>query len=172
MREQTASECAARMSEEGVPAAKVETAYYADVCYVGQAHYLEIPLDLSDPARAIARLFDAFCLRYDQVYGHHTRNPARFVNLRVVQRAANAADGSFSGSGGKASRASADNGDRTGRAHLLTEALGKPACLFRSRRKLELLKLKIPPNQSFNAPLQPSERPTRRANHRFCITRS
>lgn len=106
-----ADECAARMKEEGVAAAAIQTTCYADVCYVGQAHYLEVPLDMSEPAKLVERLFDEFCRRYDQVYGHHTRNPARFVNLRVVQRAANAARGSLSGSG-RATKDSADKGTR------------------------------------------------------------
>ena len=106
------AECAARMAEEGVRPETVQTTCYADVCYVGQAHHIEVPMDMSDPARLVERLFDEFCRRYDQVYGHHTRNPARFVNLRVVQRAANAAEGSLSGSGGRATKASAAKGER------------------------------------------------------------
>ena len=39
----------------------------------------------------MASLYEAFCRLYDQVYGHHTQSPARFVNLRVVQRAPNRA---------------------------------------------------------------------------------
>ena len=58
------------------------------------------------------RLFDAFCLRYDQVYGHHTRNPARFVNLRVVQRAANRADAISPAAGGAKPGTAADKGSR------------------------------------------------------------
>jgi N-methylhydantoinase A len=86
-----AAECSARMREEGVPADAVTTSCYADVCYVGQAHHIEVALDIDTPDTLVATLYEAFCRHYDQVYGHHTRSPARFVNLRVVQRAPNRA---------------------------------------------------------------------------------
>ena len=86
---QLAADCAARMREEGVAPDAVATTYYADVCYVGQAHHIEVPMEMADPPALIGALFEEFCRRYDQVYGHHTRSPARFVNLRVVQRASN-----------------------------------------------------------------------------------
>jgi N-methylhydantoinase A/oxoprolinase/acetone carboxylase beta subunit len=88
---QLAAECAARMREEGVPADAVATTCYADVCYVGQAHHIEVPLATDAPETLVATLYEAFCVLYDQMYGHHTRAPARFVNLRVVQRAPNRA---------------------------------------------------------------------------------
>lgn len=88
---QLAAECAARMREEGVPADAVTTACYADVCYVGQAHHIEVPLAIDTPDTLVATLYEAFCGLYGQMYGHHTRAPARFVNLRVVQRAPNRA---------------------------------------------------------------------------------
>ena len=88
---QLTAECAARMRAEGVPADAVTTTCYADVCYVGQAHHIEVPLPIDDPATLVASLYAAFCILYDQVYGHHTQSPARFVNLRVVQRAPNRA---------------------------------------------------------------------------------
>ncbi len=86
-----AAECSTRMREEGVPADAVITSCYADVCYVGQAHHIEVALDIETPATLVATLYEAFCRHYDLVYGHHTRSPARFVNLRVVQRAPNRA---------------------------------------------------------------------------------
>ena len=82
-----ADECAGRMRDEGIAADTVSTACYADVCYAGQAHHLEVPLATHAPQSMLAVLYDDFCDRYDQVHGHHTRAPARFVNLRVVQRA-------------------------------------------------------------------------------------
>ncbi|MBL8384524.1 MAG: hydantoinase/oxoprolinase family protein [Burkholderiales bacterium] len=86
-----AAECASRMRDEGVAGDAAATTCYADVCYVGQAHYLEVPLAVHAPQDMLATLYDDFCARYDQVHGHHTRAPARFVNLRVVQRAPNRA---------------------------------------------------------------------------------
>lgn len=89
--ERLAAECAGRMREEKVAGAAVETVYFADVCYVGQAHHMEVRLDFSDPARLIERAYQRFCAQHDQIYGHHTQSPARFVNLRAVQRAKTAA---------------------------------------------------------------------------------
>ena len=88
---QLSAECAARMREEGVASDGVTTTCYADVCYVGQAHHIEVALAIDDPATLVSSLYEAFCVLYDQMYGHHTRSPARFVNLRVVQRSANRA---------------------------------------------------------------------------------
>ena len=84
-----AVQCAERMREEGVAPDRVTTTCYADVCYVGQAHHIEVPMTIDDTDALVAGLYERFCVLYDQVYGHHTGAPARFVNLRVVQRAAN-----------------------------------------------------------------------------------
>ena len=84
-----AADCIERMREEGVPAEAVHTSYFADVCYVGQAHHIEVPLQLERPDTMLSEVYESFCALHDQVYGHSTRSPARFVNLRVVQRAAN-----------------------------------------------------------------------------------
>jgi len=81
------SQCEARMAQESRGGAAVETLYFADVCYVGQSHYLEVPLDLSDPPSVIARCFENFVRLHEQIYGHATQSPARFVNLRAVLRA-------------------------------------------------------------------------------------
>jgi N-methylhydantoinase A/oxoprolinase/acetone carboxylase beta subunit len=78
--------CSALMKAEGVPADATTTRRYADVCYKGQAHYVEVPVSLSAPD-AVARLYEEFCSLYEQHYGHHTKAPARVVNLRVVQQA-------------------------------------------------------------------------------------
>ena len=90
---QLAQECAARMREEGIAESAVETACHGDICYVGQAHHIEVLLDLSDPGLLLDRAYEQFCTLHDRVYGHSTRSPARFVNLRVVQRSANPAPG-------------------------------------------------------------------------------
>lgn len=80
------AQCAALMKAEDVMARTTSTRYYADVCYIGQAHYVEVPITLDAPDVA-ARAYEEFCSLYEQHYGHHTRSPARIVNLRVVQRA-------------------------------------------------------------------------------------
>jgi N-methylhydantoinase A/oxoprolinase/acetone carboxylase beta subunit len=78
--------CADLMRSEEVIAESVETQYLADVCYVGQAHYVEVPVSLgsSDAGTGIYR---EFCSVYEQLYGHHMQTPARVVNIRVVQQA-------------------------------------------------------------------------------------
>ncbi|MGE0799709.1 MAG: hydantoinase/oxoprolinase family protein [Lautropia sp.] len=110
-----AAECAARMRAEGVAETAVETTCYADVCYVGQAHHIEVPLDVAAPDRLLAQAYQQFCTLHDRVYGHSTRSPARFVNLRVVQRAANAAPESAAPAGSvrpPAARGDARKGSR------------------------------------------------------------
>jgi N-methylhydantoinase A len=80
--------CAALMAAENVPAAAVETSYAADICYIGQSYALEVPFTLDDPAGITERVYADFGRIYAQIYGHDTRAPAQFVNLRVVQRVA------------------------------------------------------------------------------------
>lgn len=88
--DQLAAQCAARMRAEGVAPDTVQTTCYADVCYVGQAHHIEVALEVADPAQLVARAYERFRSLHDQIYGHSTAGPARFVNLRVVQRAPSA----------------------------------------------------------------------------------
>ena len=78
--------CTTLMEIERVDAAEVVISYFADMCYVGQAYHLEVPLDLSahDP---LARLYEDFLDVHDRVFGHSTRSPGRIVNLRAVHRA-------------------------------------------------------------------------------------
>jgi N-methylhydantoinase A/oxoprolinase/acetone carboxylase beta subunit len=76
--------CARLMRSEGVPAADTHILYFADVCYVGQAYHLEIPVRTeADPIEALYRDFLA---AHDRVYGHSTEGPARIVNLRSIHR--------------------------------------------------------------------------------------
>jgi N-methylhydantoinase A/oxoprolinase/acetone carboxylase beta subunit len=77
--------CARLMRSEGVPAQRTQVFYFADVCYVGQAYHLEIPLrpDATDPTEALYR---DFLVAHDRVYGHSTEGPARIVNLRSIHR--------------------------------------------------------------------------------------
>jgi N-methylhydantoinase A len=79
-------QCAALMAAEKVGAATVSIHYLADVCYVGQAYTLEVPLLLDQPD-PIRRLYDDFLSAHDRVYGHATPTPARIVNIRAVHRA-------------------------------------------------------------------------------------
>jgi N-methylhydantoinase A/oxoprolinase/acetone carboxylase beta subunit len=79
--------CARLMRSEGVPAGQTHILYFADVCYVGQAYHLEIPLRI-DAANPIETLYRDFLAAHDRIYGHSTEGPARIVNLRSIHRSA------------------------------------------------------------------------------------
>jgi N-methylhydantoinase A/oxoprolinase/acetone carboxylase beta subunit len=74
------------MAAEKVRTADVAIGYFADVCYIGQSYYLEIPLD-PDDADPAGRLYRDFLEAHDRVYGHSVENPARIVGVRTVHRA-------------------------------------------------------------------------------------
>jgi N-methylhydantoinase A len=79
--------CAALIAQESVAPGEVARHYFADVCYAGQAYYLEVPfvLDAPDP---FAALTAAFYAAHDRTYGFAPAAPVRLVNLRAVHRAA------------------------------------------------------------------------------------
>ncbi len=58
----------------------------ADVGYMGQSHYIEVPIDLA-AADALGRLYQAFETAHERLNGHKTGAPAKIVNLRVIHRA-------------------------------------------------------------------------------------
>jgi len=80
------AQCAALMRDEDVSANSRVVRYYADVCYVGQAYSIEVPLlpDADDPCGA---LYEAFLQAHARIYGYGARTPARIVNLRAVHQA-------------------------------------------------------------------------------------
>ncbi len=77
--------CASLMRSEGVPAARTQIFYFADVCYVGQSYHLEIPLQ-TGAANPLETLYRDFLATHDRIYGHSTEGAARIVNLRSIQR--------------------------------------------------------------------------------------
>ncbi len=79
--------CEADMAREAVEGAVVATRFFADVCYVGQSHHLEVELDLSDTRQIVDKAYRAFLALHKDVYGHAMDKPARFVQLRTVQQA-------------------------------------------------------------------------------------
>ncbi|HVY16343.1 MAG TPA: hydantoinase B/oxoprolinase family protein [Rhodopila sp.] len=96
-------QCSTLMRQEGVSTAEVS--HYADICYIGQSYHLQVNLDATEPD-ALTAAYRAFQAVHDRVYGHHTANPARIVNLRTVHRmmsgrAATASSGLTVGSGGE-----------------------------------------------------------------------
>jgi N-methylhydantoinase A len=63
-----------------------ERTILADVGYMGQSHYIEVPIDLA-AADALGRLYQNFETAHERLNGHKTGAPAKIVNLRVVHRA-------------------------------------------------------------------------------------
>jgi N-methylhydantoinase A len=65
---------------EGLPR---ERRVFADVGYVGQSHFIEVPFELetSEPLKA---LYAAFETAHERINGHKTGSPAKIVNLRTV----------------------------------------------------------------------------------------
>lgn len=76
--------CSALMAKEGVQPDQVEVSYCADICYVGQSHYLEVPFVLREDVAA--QLQSGFQAAHERVYGHSTAAPACIVNLRAIHR--------------------------------------------------------------------------------------
>lgn len=80
------AQAAALMAQEALDGAAISKLYFADVCYIGQAYTLEVPLHLEDRA-PLERLYEMFLELHARIYGHSTRTPARLVNLRSVHQA-------------------------------------------------------------------------------------
>ena len=77
--------CRALMADEGLAEADLEVSHAADLCYIGQSYWLEVPLRL-DAANPVGEAYAAFLAAHDRVYGHAPPMPAKFVNLRAVHR--------------------------------------------------------------------------------------
>ena len=75
--------CNDLMTAEGVRLEDTEVRHLADVCYVGQAHHLEVLLCLDDAA-PLERLYEDFKTAHDRMHGHATDAPVKIVNLRSV----------------------------------------------------------------------------------------
>ena len=79
--------CEALMAYEAVGAAPISVQHYADICYVGQGYWLEVPLQ-SSSEDMLDRAYEAFLEVHQNIYGHSDGSPARIVNLRSVHRTA------------------------------------------------------------------------------------
>lgn len=77
------------MAQESLGDARVTRAYYADVCYIGQAYTIEVPLEAQDDG-AMEKVYAGFLEQHERIYGYSTRSPAKIVNLRAVHRAGGA----------------------------------------------------------------------------------
>lgn len=73
----------ALMQAEQIEGLVCERRTLADVGYVGQSHFIEVPLDLEggDPLGGLYANFEA---AHERLNGHKTGAPAKIVNLRTV----------------------------------------------------------------------------------------
>ena len=78
--------CAALMAKEGLGENYV-IAHAADICYVGQSHSIEVPIDDGALEGGLQPLYEAFLAAHERIHGHGEKGPARFVNLRSVATA-------------------------------------------------------------------------------------
>ncbi|MBT6275649.1 MAG: hydantoinase/oxoprolinase family protein, partial [Chromatiales bacterium] len=76
---------AALMVAEGLVDGAPDIQHFADVCYVGQSHYLEVALE-PDSAEPLNAVYQAFIATHERVFGYATASPAQLVNLRSVHR--------------------------------------------------------------------------------------
>jgi N-methylhydantoinase A/oxoprolinase/acetone carboxylase beta subunit len=81
------AQCCSLVAAEQVETDSVTIAYSADVCYVGQSFYVEIPLRLggTDP---LGRLYADFVREHELLYGYSNDGAARIVNLRASHKVA------------------------------------------------------------------------------------
>ena len=98
------------IAREGLEPEACTVRHYADVCFVGQSHYLGVPVDLNGPD-PIAGIYQTFLEIHDRINGHRFEAPARIVNLRTVHRAPAAA-----ASGGSAQPTAGDKIEKARRA--------------------------------------------------------
>lgn len=74
------------MAAERVEGLACERRYSADVGYMGQSHFIEVPFDPAAEG-ALARLYSDFEAAHERINGLKTGGPAKIVNLRTVHRA-------------------------------------------------------------------------------------
>ncbi|MER9567218.1 hydantoinase/oxoprolinase family protein [Mesorhizobium sp. M0571] len=81
------TQCRALLAAEQISESNVSVSYYADVCYVGQSFYVQIPFHVNeqDP---LGRLYNDFVREHERLYGYSNDGAARIVNLRSSHKAA------------------------------------------------------------------------------------
>ncbi|MCQ9617439.1 hydantoinase/oxoprolinase family protein [Paenalcaligenes niemegkensis] len=75
-------QCATLMALETKDTSRVIVQYFADICYIGQSHHIEIPFELNDDITT--QLQERFVQAYQRVFGHSPGTAEKIVNLRVV----------------------------------------------------------------------------------------
>jgi N-methylhydantoinase A len=83
--EQLGSDAASALVEQGVQPAKIMLARSADIRYVGQEYFLNMPCSQRVDHMSLVNLLDEFHVAYEQRYGHANPDEAtEIVNLRVA----------------------------------------------------------------------------------------
>ena len=59
--------------------------YFADVCFIGQSHYLSVPVSFEED-EPISALYRKFLEVHDRIHGYSTESPARIINIRTVHK--------------------------------------------------------------------------------------
>jgi N-methylhydantoinase A len=77
------SRAEALMQAEHIEGLARERRILADVGYVGQSHFIEVPFEL-EAADPLGALYQAFEAAHERINGHKTGAPAKIVNLRTV----------------------------------------------------------------------------------------
>ncbi|MEZ5856199.1 MAG: hypothetical protein R3D67_16150 [Hyphomicrobiaceae bacterium] len=80
------NEVDALMQTEFIDGLPREKAYAADVGYIGQSHFIEVPFE-PNAKQPLARLYEDFESLHERINGLRTASPAKIVNLRTVHRA-------------------------------------------------------------------------------------
>lgn len=78
--------CRELMRIEGIGEDACDIAFFTDLCFVGQSHSIEVPIDSATLAGAadLSFLADLFVKYHEQIYGHGDPGAVRMVNLRAV----------------------------------------------------------------------------------------
>src|SRR3546814_4775177 len=72
------------MSHETKDMGRVTVQYFADICYIGQAHHIEVPFELR--VDTLLQLREVFTQAYKRVFGHSPGTAEKIVNLRAIHR--------------------------------------------------------------------------------------
>src|SRR3546814_8432713 len=78
------AQCSTLMSHETKDMGRVTVQYFADICYIGQAHHIEVPFELR--VDTLLQLREVFTQAYKRVFGHSPGTAEKIVNLRAIDR--------------------------------------------------------------------------------------
>jgi N-methylhydantoinase A/oxoprolinase/acetone carboxylase beta subunit len=78
--------CTELMADDNTAPEDFELLHFADICYVGQSYFIEVPLEISriEARGGLDDVYRRFRDAHDRIHGHGEEGPARIINLRVV----------------------------------------------------------------------------------------